>query len=244
MNYTYFCRYLPLWTRVMFKVGFLVIFVILNIFSASKVAAEQSEIIKISTPLQGKKLFAIRERIRKSYADIGYKTEIIKMPAKRALYEAMHNPEIDAELMRVLGVESVLTDYIRIPIPLITMYINAYSYSDIENKLTWDSLSKYRPVTVRGLIVIERKFQELNVDYDTVNTVEQAMEMIQLKRADIAVLPKALADDIINTKKNVEQPKTNDVLQTMPIFHSLHSRHIAIAPALEESIKNNFELQQ
>jgi hypothetical protein len=226
----------------MFRVSFLFLLGIVNIFSLGAAGAIESEVIRISTPHQGKNLLDIRERIQNAYTDIGYQTEIITMPAKRALHEAMHNPNIDAELMRASEAQSALTDYIKIPVPVLIMTVNGYSYAQLPTGLTWDTVHKYRIVTVRGVVAIETKFKQLNIEYVTVRTAKQALEMIQANRADIAILPKAFVDRAINANKQLAQPITNDILQQTAIYHYIHKRHKAIIPALEASLSNHFDI--
>lgn len=76
---------------------------------------------KISAPLESKQTPEIERLISEAYQELDINPQIVRMPAKRALAESSKNSWVDAELVRVAEAEKILPNFIRIPVPLMTL---------------------------------------------------------------------------------------------------------------------------
>lgn len=61
-----------------------------------------------------------------AYKNIGYEIEIVKMPAKHLLYKGNKSGGVDGVPGRAAITEQVLTGFIRIPMPIVTVEVYYY----------------------------------------------------------------------------------------------------------------------
>mgnify|MGYP000429725579 CR=1 FL=1 len=175
------------------------------------------------------------ELISKAYALMGYQIEIVKLPAKRALYQAKSDSSIDGELLRVKSGEKWLPNHIRIPVPIVKIEVAAYVKGIQFEVSGWPSLSPYKLGAVRGFIAIEKQIS----GYDTtfVTETSQVMEMLELGRIQIGVVPRIIGDEMLKRGKYKGIRSLDKNIYATALFHFIHSKHKDLVPDLTSAIK-------
>jgi ABC-type amino acid transport substrate-binding protein len=196
-----------------------------------------NETFRISTIQQADSFQDTVDIVIQAYKNIGIDAHIIKMPAKRALLEAEYNNTIDAELGRDEGAVEYLPHHIMIPIPLITLSAYSYSTPQFADVSDWKSLKKHKIVTIRGLIAITRQLEENEVSVKLVDSIVQALELVNAGRADIAILPEQLVEGLLKDGQYSKIERSNKFLIRVPIYHFIHEKHKSLVVELTKSFE-------
>jgi len=175
------------------------------------------------------------ELISKAYALMGYQIEVIKLPAKRALYQAKNDSTIDGELLRVENAEQWLPNHIRIPVPIVNIEVAAYVKNFQVDISGWQSLSPYKLGSVRGFIAIEKHISKYNTTF--VTETGQVMEMLELGRIQIGVIPRIIGDEMLKHGKYKGITSLDKNVYSTQLFHFIHSKHKALVPEFISAIK-------
>lgn len=194
---------------------------------------KDTNVFKIAAPLEAKSFPKVEQTILQAYSELGISAKIIRMPAKRSLVEAGKNTWVDAELGRVAAAEAVLKDYTRIPVPLITFEISAYTHQKNINVRSWQDASQYRIATIRGFVAITQKLEEIGADYIAIGTVKQVLALEKTGRVDLAIIPNGLiSEQQISNKGSLRA----SVLDTVQVFHYVHNKNREIVPELTKAL--------
>ncbi len=124
-----------------------------------------------------------------------------------------------------------------IPVPLMALDISSYSIKEEQELLSWSSLRPYKVVTLRGLIGITEKLTKHEISFVESSSIQQALEMVKSKRAELAILPNVMvnADGYIATLN--KELFTLNKIDNIEIFHFIHKKHAEIVPQLTLSIE-------
>ena len=193
---------------------------------------ESSKVMNISTVNEATVYTDLDVILRKVYKEIGYDVNLIKFPAKRALFEAQNNKEIDAEFGRVKEVESYLTNLIRIPVPMHQLLISAFIREGFDFKFkSWDDLKKYKCGTVRGFLAMEKKVMAVNGNLYT--TAAQSIEALVDKRIDVVILSVKIGGPELKKYKGIKIAEPP--IQKLGIYHFINKQHESLVPALTKA---------
>jgi polar amino acid transport system substrate-binding protein len=219
-----------------FSLNVYLLFIPICIVFSGNVSAS-NDVFRISTIQQVDTFQDTVDIVIQAYKNIGIDAHIIKMPAKRALLEAEHNNTIDAELGRVEGAVEDLPNHIMIPVPLITLSAYSYSTSQYAHISDWKSLKEYEIVTIRGFIGIIRQLEKKDLSVKLVDTIAQAIELVNAGRVDMAVLPELLAQGILKDEQYSQIQRSNTLSIRVPIYHFIHEKHKNLVPELTRSFE-------
>ena len=189
-----------------------------------------SKYFKISAPNESKYFPEIELLITNVYQKLNIKTEIVRMPAKRAFVTALKSDWVDAELARIAAVEKLLPDYIRVPISLLALDINSYSVKPEVEISSWQSLSGYKVVILRGFVGITSKLEQHNIDYFETGSIKQAIAMIKADRADVAIMHNALINEQDKISLQSDIFFKMNKLDQMNLYHFIHKKHSKLVP--------------
>lgn len=210
----------------------------LNVSSA--LAEEES--FKISAPLIAQLLPDVEAMLVSTYHEIDITAEIIHLPTKRSFEAARKSQWVDAELARVIEAGDLLSDYIRVPVPLLSLNIECISFKALPKTTTWYSLKSYKVVTLRGFISITNRLKEHNIEYYETDSFEQAVAMLKAKRVDVLITAKQLLPQPLLTTIQDSSEYQSHVIDTVKLFHFIRNRHKAILPQLTQAMQKNFSI--
>ena len=180
------------------------------------------------------------DKVAQAYGSLNYRIELIAMPSKRALVEAMKNRFIDGDLVRASVAQETLTDYIKIPVPIYAANIKAYVLSDDIFIKVWEDLYKYEIVAVRGILATNQKLTSMGINFKLVSQPQQALEMVRLGRADVAIIIAESIENDTNLPQLSEQFPYSIVIEEKLFYHFIHKKHEMLVPELTEAFKLTF----
>ena len=166
-----------------------------------------------------------------AYGRIGYDVEALKVPAERGLIMADQG-QCDGMDARAPVVEEVCVNLIRVPTPLYTNLLVAFSKkTDIDTAEGWDALAPYRLGSVLGYKFVEK--QTSVYDRVLVSCYDQLFALLENDRLDVAVvayldaLP-SLRDFDLGDIRLLSPP-----LGRTPMYHYLHKQHADLVPVID-----------
>jgi len=177
----------------------------------------------------------ISEFVREAYQKIGYQIEILPMPAKRSLYQARESESIDGELARTVGAAGYLPKHILIPVPVAYLKVAAFVNNTELSIHSWSDLKDYKVAAVRGHLASEKRLAEHQAA-NFLNDAEQALTMLERGRADVAILPLGVGLYWIKKNRHRELTIPPTVIEEIPMYHFLHSRHQDLVDPLSQAM--------
>ncbi|WDE06145.1 hypothetical protein SG34_004220 [Thalassomonas viridans] len=203
-----------------------------------------TETLYLSAPAEAAGFTRIIALILQAYKEIGYRAEVVTMPAKRAMHEAVHNDWVDGAVGRAEIAEGVLRNFIRIPVVIGEVEIFAYFREDSRKALadisSWAGLSRYKVASLRGFIITSKNLSQHKVAFQTVTYAGQAFDMLVRKHVDLVVLPHKMAQQVLKNGDFGQIERSANSLEKRPLYHYLHQKHSGLAPALTRSLLRLF----
>ena len=206
------------------------------LISCSAQAADKQELV--FTTLDGTYVQKISELvIREAYSRLNISIQIKELPARRAI--AMANSGlVDGELSRVSGIEKKFTSLIPINVPV--NFIEGVILSK-DKPVTvdgWDSIKKFKVAIRRGVVFAERGTR--NMDVQVLNTWDATLSALQTGRADVLVVPKTIALQILHNYEPKNIIINEPAVVSLPLYHYLNTKRSAMAPKIE-SVLNKMQ---
>lgn len=187
--------------------------------------------LKIVTLTEAKSIEPVISMVSQAYSNLNIKTEIVHLPAKRALIEAQKNTWVDGELVRIDSAKDQLPNYYKIPVKLMEIDVAIYSNLPKSTMFSWKNLTNYKIASMRGLIHLEQKMAIHNLDnIKLVTRAEQLFKLLEANRVDLVILPKPIGDSFILANGNYNFNEA--VLETVSLYHYIHQRHSALVDPL------------
>lgn len=177
----------------------------------------------------------ISEFVRAAYQRIGYKIEILPMPAKRSLHQARDSETIDGELARTVYAAGYLPKHILIPVAVAHLKIAAFVTQADLSPSSWADLKDYKVAAVRGHLASEKGLAE-HTQVVLLNDAEQVLTMLERGRVDVAVLPKGMGLYVIKKNRHGGLRVAPTLIDEIPMYHFLHSRHQDLVEPLSQAM--------
>ena len=200
----------------------------------------QDKVFRLSAPEEVSTFPATVNVITQLYQNIGYQVEIIKMPAKRAMHEAIHGQWLDGVVGRTALSEKLLKDYIRIPVALGSVSIHAYFLSGTltqpEGIGSWADLRDYKVASLRGFILSTNNLSKHGVDFQQVTHSRQAFDMLLRRRVDLVVLPEKIAKQALKSDEFSQIKSSPNIVDKIKVYHFIHQKHQALVPVLTQNL--------
>ena len=175
----------------------------------------------------------ISEFVRAAYQQLGYQIEILPMPAKRSLHQARDSEDIDSELARTIYAAGYLPKHTLIPVPVGQLKVAAFVNNEALVIHSWSDLKNYRVAAVRGHLASANRLAEHGEAY-FLNDAEQVLTMLERGRVDVAILPRGVGLYWIKKNRHRELNIPPTVIEEIPIYHFLHSRHQDLVEPLSQ----------
>ncbi len=166
----------------------------------------------------------------KAYARLGYRLEIARYPAERALRLADAG-RADGDVQRIAGLASRYPNLLQLQPAINYVEGSAFAADKAIRIEGWESLRPYRIGFIRGI-----KFAELNtmgMDRHAVGDYQALFRMLVKGRFDLGVSPRL--NGLYQLKRlGVEGVTPMDPpLARFDLYHYLHRSHAQLAPKLE-----------
>lgn len=172
----------------------------------------------------------VTEIISEAYNRLGHHIDIIELPSVRSLITA-NSGHVDGELFRVEGVSIKYENLIKIPVPIATVKLVAFSKNSNISISDWKSLIPYKIAYPRGLIVIEQKISD-EVSTVATNTYVEAFKMLDAGWCDVVLGTKAVASSVLEQLRLDEISTSDDLFEGINLFHYVHKKNQALVAPL------------
>jgi polar amino acid transport system substrate-binding protein len=130
--------------------------------------------------------------------------------------------------------EKEYPNLIRIPEPIYSFNVKAFTTGFVFKVDGWESLRPYQICVLRGLKLSEQGTEGMNRMVG--NTIDHVIEMLRRQRCEVAVFGSATWLEIDRLKagplRELEPP-----IATLQLFHYVNKRHEALVPKLAEALR-------
>jgi len=217
--------------KYLYAVPFMLLPILVTVllFGSNSIEAKTYKIASSKAPLTPR----IERILRKAYGEIGHNIEFVNMPPKRRLVAA-NSGRVDADLVRVRGIEKEFKNLVRIEEPIYTMTFVAVIHSSNNISISgWDDLKPHKFAYQRGHKFVELKTAGMN--RVPVGSAQQILKMVGAGRLPVGVLLLGAARLLIPNIGDIrilEKP-----LHVVTTYHYVHKKNINIVPLLNNAIK-------
>lgn len=174
--------------------------------------------------------------LKKAYGRLGINVIFASFPDARSVLEADQG-RADGEVARL---ESILKHYSnlrKVPVPLFYGELSAFTHKDFNGPINyWDALDGYRVTTILGFKYVQDKLADKPLD--VVGTSLEALQRVESKKVDVAVLNNFLGLYAIREMNTPQIKEHKPPLERNPVFHLLHKKHEALIPKLTAVLKD------
>jgi len=166
-----------------------------------------------------------------AYRQLSIGVEIVKLPNARSLVTS-NIGHTDGEVSRLKGIDKKFNNLI--PIPISINFLQGTVFSNMRNIeiLDWKDIHNYIALCVRGIKFVEHYFSLNNIKCNEVTHQSQAINMLEVGRADLAVLPLLNGLAHIREQNSKRVKPVSKALVKVDLFHYLHKKHTSLVPAL------------
>jgi polar amino acid transport system substrate-binding protein len=206
---------------------FLLIAAIFLVFILPSVAAAETMVVSYLGDPASIKGYNI---LKAAYGRLGIDLKAETMPHERSLRSA-NSGETDGDVMRIAGIEAQFSDLIRVPEPVYSFDVVAFSTGLTFKVEGWNSLRPYSLCVARGMRVAEQGTE--GMDRTVANSVEQIIEMLRNGRCQLLIAGPSTWLDIDRLRAGpilmLEPP-----IVSVPLYHLLNRKHAPLVPRLAE----------
>lgn len=170
-----------------------------------------------------------------AYRKIGYDIKVDRIPNARCLIES-NDGQYDGEVSRIKGINKKFSNLIRVPVSV--NFLEGYAFSKNKDlKITsWEDLRQYKVLCVKGVKVVEKYLDKLNIVYTNVTFFTQAVKLLQDGRYDVAVLPRYNGACAIREAKITDVGPVGSPLIKIKLYHYLHKKNADIVTRIQVAL--------
>jgi len=167
------------------------------------------------------------------YNRLGMDVEIRYLPGYR-MFRTANNGEVDGVLFNTSDIDIVYPNLSRVPTPVFSSQIWAFTKDKSIIINNWDSLQNYRIGYVRGFLLVKKRVE--NMQTEVLDEQEHMMLMLVNGRIDVAV-DTCLTGLFTIQKLRLKGIKTTNLpLEHFSSFHYLHKKHADLIPKVEQML--------
>lgn len=200
---------------------------------SAQVLPEQADItvaIVVDNPLNDIGIMLIREL----YAQAGLTTQFVNLSAARS-ERLQHDGDIDAELVRVEGLDKIPVDMLKVPEPILEVVISAYTINPELTDAKPTTLINQRLGARHGLDISKRY---PGMQLTEVYRLKQLAYMLKHKRLDAIILSKTTSYFMIHKYGIKELRQLTPPLARFNVYHYVHKKHKSLLPTLTQALQS------
>lgn len=171
--------------------------------------------------------------LEEAYKRLGIEIVAVPLPAERALRVA-DSGLTDGETVRIEGLEALYPNLVRVPEPVASVKVKAFTTGKTFPVTGWESLRSYSICYMHGLKLYEQGTQGMN--RISAMGLENALRLLRDGMCEVAVLsPYAwiLVDSLnFGPMLELEPP-----IAAYDLYHYVHRRHADLVPLLAEELR-------
>ena len=177
-------------------------------------------------------------KVQQAYQNIGLQMQLETMPLERLQLEAARGVLLDGNLAAAATLQQVIPQLIRIPVQVYQLELTAFVRTSWLKPTHWADLQMMRVTYMAGMLSVEARLQQHQIKAATVAlTLEQALQYVAKGRVDVAVLPKAEAEYVLQQMKVRQVLAVQPALELLPMYHYIHQKHQALVGPLTAQLE-------
>jgi polar amino acid transport system substrate-binding protein len=155
------------------------------------------------------------------------------MPLERLRLEATRGVLVDGNLAAASTLQQVIPQLIRIPVQVYQLELSVFVRGPEPQPAQWADLRALRVVYLAGMLSVEARLQQHQVKSLTAAlSLEQALQYLAKGRVDVAVLPRAEAEYVLQQQPVSGVHAVLPPLEVLPMYHYIHQKHQALVGPL------------
>jgi len=171
--------------------------------------------------------------LQEAYRRLGFEIVAVPLPAERALRVADCGLT-DGETVRIEGLEVLYPNLMRVPEPVVSVTVKAFTTGKTFPVMGWESLRPYSICYMHGLKLYEQGTQGMN--RVSALGLENALRLLRDGICDVAVLS-PYAWIMIDSLKMGPMRELEPPIVTFDLYHYVHRRHEELVPLLAEELR-------
>ena len=177
-------------------------------------------------------------KVQQAYQNIGLQMQLETRPLERLQLEAARGVLLDGNLAAAATLQQVIPQLIRIPVQVYQLELTAFVRASWLKPTHWADLQMMRVTYMAGMLSVEARLQQHQIKAATVAlTLEQALQYVAKGRVDVAVLPKAEAEYVLQQMKVQQVQAVQPALELLPMYHYIHQKHQALVGPLTAQLE-------
>lgn len=176
----------------------------------------------------------IEETLARAYRQLGYQIRVEHLPAGRSLAMA-NDGRYDGELFRIADIAQDYPNLVKVPVPLATIQLHAFTRQQIALPNDWTLQRNLRIGYVRGFRLASQV--QTHGQVVQVTTAAQAVQMLLQDRIDVLLEDEATVRSVLGPSMS-EVNMSPEVLVQAELFHFLHAKHRAVATQLAKVLQD------
>lgn len=172
--------------------------------------------------------------IKEILEEAGISSELVVQPAGRSLENA-NKGLLDGELLRVISIEANFPNLVRVPTPMLTTTVYAYT---LVNGPVIEQLIDLKPLkvaTVRGQQISMQLLNSIEATVTYVATQAALVQMLKSGRVQAVTNVGALMDPLVRGDQSIRRNEPPIFSITAHIF--LHKKHEGLIPRIDAVIR-------
>jgi len=177
-------------------------------------------------------MIEIEQKLRAAYRQLGYQISLTQLPSGRSL--SMTNAGLyDGELFRIDSAATEFPNLVKVPVPLATIELKAFTLASRLLPTHWQQEQKLRIGMVRGF--------RLAMDYPVagnvvlVTSAQQAVQMLLQDRIDVLLDDEATVRAVLGPEFSRVR-MAPEVLAGAELFHFIHRKHQDLLKPLTDAL--------
>ncbi|MDX2470916.1 MAG: transporter substrate-binding domain-containing protein [SAR324 cluster bacterium] len=190
------------------------------------------EKMRLSTVFSGEVTTFLNKVMQEVKKDTGLEIYVTKMPAKRALFNAVWGVD-DGDAARIYETSKYYPTLVRVDESILEIHFFALSKPTDTDYSNWGNFTGKRVGYERGIIYIEKKLKE-KAKLEPIAQPKLLFNLLELGRIDVAIMHSSDAKMVKNFPVKYQRHTT---LEVIPLYVHLHKKHRKLAPLIAKSLK-------
>lgn len=176
--------------------------------------------------------------VRAAYKSLGYDIKIHRLPGARSIVQ-VNRGELDAELMRIKGMEKSFSYLVPVNTHLLYMQVSAFSRLKNIDIQSWQDLKPFKLAFELGFKLLENNTK--GMDIIKTNGPHHAFRIMVEGKADIVIDLKLDGQAYLKQQGLTNIHMIEPALKTFPVYHYVHVQHKNMVPLLEQALLHMHE---
>jgi DNA-binding transcriptional LysR family regulator len=182
----------------------------------------------------------IVQDFQRLYREIGEDVEVAVVPGERAIQQTVNGyyQALDARFRNPIILQNLLI----VDVPIYTSADQIVYAINLDIRIDKiKDIANYQAVSILGSAVTTQFINEYDLKILQVNTLEQAVKMVETGRADILLVANFYINRLKSTGKGLNLTPVSPALSSEWVYHHVHESRAHLVPKLEAKIR---ELQE